>query len=115
MCCQCFATARPPKPRESLGAMEAPGIEEDIFRSAAMSLDVVEMRWEWGGDARARGGETCCLFEMLVVHSCLTPCTGLSAGFSFALSRMSPHLYSYVVSLPLGRTSYKEQYLFIYR
>ncbi|KYO35949.1 deoxyribonuclease-1 isoform B [Alligator mississippiensis] len=31
------------------------------------------------------------------------------------LNRMSPHLYSYVVSLPLGRTSYKEQYLFIYR
>ncbi|KFQ34050.1 Deoxyribonuclease-1, partial [Merops nubicus] len=31
------------------------------------------------------------------------------------LNSASPHPYRYLVSIPLGRTSYKEQYLFIYR
>ncbi|XP_074453686.1 deoxyribonuclease-1-like [Larus michahellis] len=31
------------------------------------------------------------------------------------LNSASPHPYSFLVSMPLGRTSYKEQYLFIYR
>ncbi|NWI62971.1 DNAS1 protein, partial [Todus mexicanus] len=31
------------------------------------------------------------------------------------LNSASPHPYSFLVSVPLGRTSYKEQYLFIYR
>ncbi|NXN37963.1 DNAS1 protein, partial [Rhinoptilus africanus] len=31
------------------------------------------------------------------------------------LNSASPHPYSFLVSIPLGRTSYKEQYLFIYR
>ncbi|NXV96269.1 DNAS1 protein, partial [Calonectris borealis] len=31
------------------------------------------------------------------------------------LNRASPHPYSFLVSMPLGRTTYKEQYLFIYR
>ncbi|KFP90514.1 Deoxyribonuclease-1, partial [Apaloderma vittatum] len=31
------------------------------------------------------------------------------------LNRKSSHPYEYLVSIPLGRTSYKEQYLFIYR
>ncbi|NXL46998.1 DNAS1 protein, partial [Podilymbus podiceps] len=31
------------------------------------------------------------------------------------LNRASPHPYSFLSSIPLGRTSYKERYLFIYR
>ncbi|KAM9222696.1 deoxyribonuclease-1-like [Leptosomus discolor] len=31
------------------------------------------------------------------------------------LNSTSPHPYSFLASMPLGRTSYKEQYLFIYR
>ncbi|KFV47572.1 Deoxyribonuclease-1, partial [Tyto alba] len=31
------------------------------------------------------------------------------------LNSVSPHPYSFLDSIPLGRTSYKEQYLFIYR
>ncbi|NWW47561.1 DNAS1 protein, partial [Pedionomus torquatus] len=31
------------------------------------------------------------------------------------LNSASPHPYSFLISVPLGRTSYKEQYLFIYR
>ncbi|NXP72307.1 DNAS1 protein, partial [Ramphastos sulfuratus] len=31
------------------------------------------------------------------------------------LNSASPHPYNYLISIPLGRTSYKEQYLFIYR
>ncbi|NXN12627.1 DNAS1 protein, partial [Indicator maculatus] len=31
------------------------------------------------------------------------------------LNSASPHPYDYLVSIPLGRTTYKEQYLFIYR
>ncbi|XP_065540136.1 deoxyribonuclease-1-like isoform X3 [Lathamus discolor] len=31
------------------------------------------------------------------------------------LNSMSPHPYSFLDSIPLGRTSYKEQYVFIYR
>ncbi|NXX40842.1 DNAS1 protein, partial [Tricholaema leucomelas] len=31
------------------------------------------------------------------------------------LNSASPHPYNYLASVPLGRTSYKEQYLFIYR
>lgn len=33
----------------------------------------------------------------------------------FPLSRDVPDTYRYVVSEPLGRNSYKEQYLFLYR
>lgn len=33
----------------------------------------------------------------------------------FPLSRDKPDTYRYVVSEPLGRKSYKEQYLFVYR
>lgn len=33
----------------------------------------------------------------------------------FPLSRATPDTYRYVVSEPLGRKSYKEQYLFVYR
>lgn len=33
----------------------------------------------------------------------------------FPLSRDVPDTYRYVVSDPLGRNSYKEQYLFLYR
>lgn len=33
----------------------------------------------------------------------------------FPLSREVPDTYRYVVSDPLGRNSYKEQYLFLYR
>ncbi|PKU36594.1 deoxyribonuclease-1-like isoform x1 [Limosa lapponica baueri] len=31
------------------------------------------------------------------------------------LNSASPHPYNFLISVPLGRTSYKEQYLFIYR
>lgn len=50
------------------------------------------------------------------------PCYQVPGGFLygekylwFPLSRDKPDTYRYVVSEPLGRKSYKEQYLFVYR
>lgn len=52
----------------------------------------------------------------------LEPCYQMPGGSLYgekvplvSLSRDKPDTYRYVVSEPLGRKSYKEQYLFVYR